>query len=1259
MLDGLGSTEDYVLATKKQGLNAIAITDHGVTYGLIDFYKTCKKHGIKPILGQEFYWHEVERGCRDLKSEERGRHHHLVVLAKNNTGYRNLLNLTTIAHTDGFYYDPQIDDEVLYRYREGLIILSGCIGGYIPKLLREGKYGEARAHALKYKEWFGDDFYLEIQDHSGGNPNPNIVDLLDSGYDWEGKLLAQATTKEEQRLIKAAGEAGYIANYYGNALKHVKASYRELLNIEKIVLEGTVKLANELGIKLVATNDCHYINREDAIMQDYMLAMGQNKWVLDYNRLFFSTDTFYLRSPEEMNEIFSEYPQALESTAEIVAKCNVEIPELEQTKKGIYLLPSFPDVPDGMTEEEYLRSLCQEGWKKYVQPRIDAEVIPEQEYKDRLEYELSTISSMGWPGYFLIVQDILRWCRKNGIPVGPGRGSSAGSLVSYLIEITEIDPLYMPAGEFLGKQEPMGLLFERFLNPSRISMPDIDIDISRRYRNDVVEYVTNKYGAERVSSILTINTFGCKSALKKAGSALMVDFKKMNDLTASIPDGVAIEEANIDIIDSEIEMVVDIAKKIEGMPQYTGVHAAGVVISDKPLWNYVATKVSDDVVVAQDTMEHIEELGLLKMDLLGLRNLDVIGDTVNAIEQKTNSKFNIRDIPLNDPDAYNLYCSGDVFGIFQVESNLNKTYLRKNMPSTFAHIIEQLAIVRPGPLDAPAENGDGNMADEFFRRKHGQAKVTYLHESLEPILKDTHGIIVYQEQIMEISKVLAGFTAGEADSLRKVIGKKQLAKIPAMKEKFLNGCDNNGIPRASAEQIWSAMETFGNYGFNKSHAAAYALVSYRTAYLSAKYPVEFMASLLTSVMNDQDELGKYLKHCRQRGVRVLPPDINKSTDLFVADGDVVRFALCGVKHVGDSAVSDILRIRREVGEVKTIVDFLLAIDSTKVNKTVIESLAKVGAFDSLGCSRATILSKLDEFLAVTKKYKDKKKRAEKKEESLAFLAVSDVGAFQDSLFENVSEVDIVKDEYEQAVQEIFAVQSAHELTIKEIMLHEKELLGLYLSASPLDWAEPVLSRATHYSKDIEMCPRGTKVSCGGLVINTNRYKLRNGNYMGFADIEDEQGTFSIIVPEELYPSMPHKDDVIFVRGSVQISPKYGHNVRVSKINIVDDSVLGAVQKPVEKETVLEVDNNRGILVMTNSPLVPSVVSKYTYFEGADPNDYDSYRLLLQYVGASESIEMFGFVSIEQVPVLWKMPETVNVVPMENIGFLGEQRSVCS
>ena len=1009
------------------GFHACAITDHGVLYGVVDFYKTAKRYGIKPIIGCEVYI--SPRGRHEKVPHIDDDQYHLVLLAKNETGYKNLVKLSSIGFTEGHYYKPRVDTEALKMWNEGLIALSGCLAGEIPSLLLKGDYMGAKAKATELSNIFGpDNFYLEIQ--SNGIPEQHQVN------------------------------------------------------------KGLVQLSRESGIPLVATNDVHYIYKEDARIHDVLLCIQTGKTVEDPDRLRFPTDEFYLKSSEEMKAAFRDTPEAVTNTLSIAERCNFDF---EFGKLG---MPRF-EVPQGFTEEMYLKHLANEGLKERYG------VITE-ELKNRLNYELGIIVKMGYAGYFLIVWDFIRFALEHGIYVGPGRGSAPGSLLSYALGITNIDPM------------KYGLIFERFLNPERITMPDIDIDFCYERRGEVIDYVTDKYGVDRVAQIITFGTMAARGAIRDVGRALDVPYSEVDKIAKLIPAelGMTIEKAlNASIEfkdaytkDEKLKELIDTAKAVEGMPRHVSVHAAGVVISDDPLTERVPLyKSNDGTVTTQYSMEDLEALGILKMDFLGLRTLTVIGEALRNIYRTQGVKVDINNIDLEDPKVYETLCSGDSLGVFQLESSLFQSLLKEVKPECFEDIVAILALGRPGPL--------GRVQD-FAKQKHGEMPIEYFHPDLEPVLKETYGNMLYQEQVMKVASTLAGFTLGEADILRRAMGKKKPEVLTAQKEKFLNGARNRGIDPDMAEHAFELMEFFSGYGFNKSHSAAYSLISYQTAWLKVYYPLEYMAALLTSVSGVSEKVAFYVDACCQMGIETLPPDINESLESFTVVDKRIRFGLGAVKNIGRNAVLAIIKAREKKGRFKSFADFCEKVDLHDVNKKAIESLIRCGAFDFTGAKRRALLTVLDRTLDASSMRQKEKQGG------------------QASFF------DLFDEDEEFAADEI-DLPDIPEFSDRELLRMEKELLGLYVSGHPLREVASELrkycsAQVTGLSLEYK---DGDEVAVGGLITSLRKITTRNtGKPMAFFSLEDLTGTIDIVVFPRVYEeSSPiiSEDSIVLVEGRLE------------------------------------------------------------------------------------------------------------------------------
>ena len=965
LLDGLTKPQELVNFAKEQGSPAIALTDHGSMYGVIEFYQAAKKEGIKPIIGVETYLAPNSR--HDKNTREDARSNHLVLLAKNKIGYQNLIKMVSIAHLEGFYYKPRLDWEILEKYHEGIIALSACLAGKIPRLISGDKIEEAKEMAIKYNELFcSGNFYLEIQDH------PEL----------EGQ---------------------------------------EMVNAELI------KISKETGIPLVATNDSHYLKKDDDIAQDILLCIQNKKKITDTDRMkMVGTGDYSLRSNAEMIKAFKDVPEAIENTLKIAEACNLEI-ELGNTQ-----LPHF-NVPKEHDGNSYLRHLCEEGLeKKYGLIKKDnnfilkegQEVIPHglelEKIINRLDYELQVIENMGWPSYFLIVADFVNWAKSNGVVVGPGRGSAAGSLVCYLTGITNLDPLQYD------------LLFERFLNPDRISMPDIDMDFADARRAEVLNYVAEKYGHDHVAQIITFGTMAARAAVRDVGRVLDAPYEYCDRISKSIPMFTKLKDAletvpelkEMYANEPEARKILDYAKKLEGVARHSSTHACGVLITKDALTAYTPIQYassSDKTIVSQYSLHPVEDLGLLKMDFLGLKNLTIIESALKIIKNTRGLEINIDNIPLNDDLAYELFRKGETTGVFQFESSGMKRYLKELQPNEFEDIIAMVALYRPGPME---------WIPDYISGKHGKKKVEYLHEKLEPILSKTYGVAIYQEQVMHISRALAGFTPGEADVLRKAMGKKIPALLAEQKEKFVDGCVKNGIYKELAEKVFSFIEPFAGYGFNRSHAACYAMIGYQTAYLKAHYPAEFMAALLTADQDDTDRVAIEIEECRNMGIKIMPPDINESFAIFtvVSSGtkdnkqvvanekiNTIRFGLKAIKNVGEHIVDEIIKERKANGPYEDVFNLLERVTDKDLNKKSMESLIKCGAFDAHG-DRAVFLASLEKLLNYNKE------------------VAKDRDSKQISLFADSPSIELPK----------ITLNEAEPIDQNEELSWEKELLCLYV-----------------------------------------------------------------------------------------------------------------------------------------------------------------------------------------------------------------------
>lgn len=1036
LLDGASRIKNLVTAVKELGMDSVAITDHGVMYGTIDFYKECLKQGVKPIIGCEVY---LAPGSRKERQEINGvKYYHLILLAENQTGYRNLVQLVSLANIEGMYYKPRVDKELLKKYHEGIICLSACVAGEIPRALIQGNKAKAESLVQEYLNIFGkDNFFLEIQNHG----------------------LA------EERISNA----------------------------------GLVELAQKYNIGLVATNDCHYVSRADSEFHDILLCIQMGKTIADPARMRFNSDDYYVKSPAEMAELFKDYPEAIANTEKIAARCQVDF------EFGHIQLPYYPIPSQYADDEAYLRALCEQALPDRY-PKSSEAVIK------RLDYELSIIHRMGYDSYFLIVWDFINYSRQHGIGVGPGRGSAAGSIVAYLLGITNLDPL---------KYE---LLFERFLNPDRVTMPDIDIDFDYIQRSKVIDYVKERYGYDHVAQIVTFGTMAAKGAVRDVGRVLNMPYSQVADIAKLIPNELKItldkalkESADFRKLydnDADVKKLIDLARKIEGLPRHSSTHAAGVVIARNPLTDYLPVAVSEGTLVTEFDKDHVEELGLLKMDFLGLRTLTVINDTIANIKKNRQEVIDINAIPLADELTADMLCAGKTGAVFQMESSGMTNLVKDLAPRNFADLIPTVALYRPGPL------GSG-MVEDFIGGRHGTKEVTYMHPLLEPILKETFGVVLYQEQVMQIVQVLAGFSLGQADLLRRAMGKKKHEILLAQKENFLKGCAQNQIDADLATTIFDLLTHFADYGFNKSHSAAYALVAWQTAYFKAHYPAEFMAAMLTSIMDTQ-KVPRYIELARRMELEILPPDINASMANFSVDHEAIRFGLAAVRNVGDAAIASIVEARQADGRFKSLLDFCKRIDTSTINKRMLESLIKCGAFDSLGAKRSQLLAIMD--AAMSEAQREKR----------------DAMNGQLGLFgEDIGETYALK------------LPDIPEASMPERLNWEKENTGFYITGHPLDAFRASLKNLP----TIEFIQHGgvkdkQVVRIGGMVTEAKRITTRKGDTMCFLTIEDYTERLEVTVfPRVFYvntavlvPDMP-----LIIQGRVDVDDDAGVKLLADKV----------------------------------------------------------------------------------------------------------------
>ncbi len=1049
LLDGAARLKDLVKTAAEMGMPALALTDHGVMYGVIDFYKLAKEHGIHPILGCEVY--VATRTRFDRVPHVDDSQYHLTLLAENETGYKNLLALVSAAYLEGFYYKPRVDRELLARHSKGLIALSACLAGEVPAAILSGEEEKAREAAEAYREIFGpDNFFLELMDHQ---------------------------MPEQQR---------------------VNAGLREI--------------ARATGIPLVVTNDAHYIRKEDAKVHDILLCIQTGKTVQDENRLRFPTQEFYLKSAAEMAALFPGDPEAVRRTREIAERCRVEL-DFNQMH-----LPEYR-VPDEYDLDSYLKKLCWEG----LEQRYHGEIPPGA--RERLEYELQVLCKMGFAGYFLIVQDFVNWARRKGIIVGPGRGSAAGSLVAYALGITSIDPL------------KYGLLFERFLNPERITMPDIDIDFCFERREEVIDYVVEKYGSDHVAQIITFGTMMARGAIRDVGRVLNLPLAEVDRIAKLVPEelGVTLERAlqtspelrQLYDEDPEVRNLVELARAIEGMPRHASTHAAGIVISREPLINYVPLQRTGDTVTTQFPKEIVEEIGLLKMDLLGLRTLTVIDNTLEIVFEMNKIRLNPDQFPLDDRLTYELLASGETVGVFQLESTGMRHLLKSMKPERFEDLIALVALYRPGPL------GSG-MVEDFINRKNGQTPVQYLHPALEPILSETYGVILYQEQVMQIACELAGFTMAQADSLRRAMGKKKPEVIAGLRETFVSGAAARQVDPGLAGQIFDLMEHFAGYGFNKSHSAAYALIAYQTAYLKAHYPVALMAALLTSVRSNSDKVSYYIQECRRLGIEILPPDVNESLVNFTVVGENrIRFGLAAVKNVGEGAVEVIIKARQTGGPFQSLDDFCQRVDLRQVNKRVIESLILCGAFDSLGFYRSQLLAVLDDCMETA--------QANRRDQEAQVSG-------QVSLF------DLLEEPQANKINRNYP--AIPEFPMQELLAREKEVLGFYVSGHPLrDYQDLLAGRTSAYIGELAQYRDGERVTVGGIITSLHRATTKRGEGVIYFALEDLGGSVEVI----FFPR-GHEKELRFLKEDAIV-------IVVGRVSLQEEScrIFGEEVKPLERE----------------------------------------------------------------------------------------------
>ncbi len=1025
LLDGLPKIKELVDYVKESGMDSVALTDHGVLYGAVEFYKAAKAKGIKPIIGCEVY--QALEGMTQKRPGVDDKRYHLILLAKNEEGYRNLVKLVTKAQLEGFYYKPRIDMELLAQHSAGLIGLTACIQGKIPQLILANRLEDAKKQALKYQEIFGKgNFYLELQHH--------------------------ANIPEQDKVNKAL-----------------------------------ISFSKELDIPLVATNDSHYLRKEDAEVQDILMLINTGADANDPERLTMLHDDFSLKKPEEMEELFKNTPEAIENTQKIVEMCDFQF-ELGKTK-----LPHF-EVPEGKTPEEFLEDLCKKGLPSRYGENPDPKIL------ERLNYELSVIKKTGFAGYFLIVQDYVNWAKNNRIVVGPGRGSAGGSIVAYLTNTTNVDPI------------KNNLLFERFLNPERISMPDIDMDFTDRRRDEVITYISQKYGADHVAQIITFGTMAARAVIRDVGRALAIPYSSCDRIAKMIPPGMTLKETLEGVTefkelyesDAQAKKLIDLGSHLEGVARHASTHACGIVISEKPLTEYVPLQhptQDDDSIVTQYEMHAIEDLGLLKMDLLGLKNLTIIEDCLARIYGVHKISIQIDNIPADDEKTYKLFREANTTGVFQLESDGMKRYLKDLKPTVFEDIVAMVALYRPGPMQ---------FIPDFIKGKNGKRKIEYLHPKLEPILKSTYGICVYQEQLMQIAQHLAGFSLAEADVLRKAVGKKIIELLVAQEAKFISGCIKNEVPEKTAKELWQWILPFAEYGFNKSHSVAYATIACQTAYLKSHYPAEFMSALLTSEKADVERISVLIKECQKMGIPVLPPDINESFRNFsvVPNEQKIRFGLLAIKNVGENIVDTIIEERKASGPYKSMYDFVSRIQTKTLNKKSLESLIKAGAFDKLE-ERNKLLQNVEELLEANREIKQ------------------NLNSGQKSLFAGSTT-------YNPSILKL--KETTTNIIPLAVQLNwEKELLGLYISAHPLDAYRSFLEKKSYPLSALNNDIVGKLVKIGGIISTIKRIITKSGKPMMFINLEDLNTKVEVVVFASVIDKNPEvfqENKIVFVKGKV-------------------------------------------------------------------------------------------------------------------------------
>jgi len=1085
LLDGEASIKKLVARVKELGMDSCAITDHGSMYGVVDFYREAKSQGIHPVIGCEVYM--APRSRFDKVHDIDNKTSHLILLAENQRGYKNLIKLVSAGYIDGFYYKPRIDFEMLKEHSEGIIALSACIAGEVPKALLRGDYDEAKKIALKYAEVLGkDNYFLEIQDHG--------------------------------------------------------------LSEQKRIIPDMLRLSEETGIGLVATNDIHYLKKEDAKYQDVLMCIQMEKKVDDPDRMKFETEEFYIKSPEEMTSLFEYVPQAIENTEKIAKRCNVDF------DFGTRHLPAYA-VPDGKDAFEYLRELCQSGLEKRYLPVSD-------ELQKRLDYELGVIKSMGFVDYFLIVWDFIHFAKNNGVMVGPGRGSAAGSIVAYSLGITTVDPI------------KYGLIFERFLNPERVSMPDIDIDFAPNGRQKIIDYVVEKYGEGQVAQIITFGTMKAKLAIRDVGRALDIPYAEVDKVAKLVPFDLKMTISKaLDIStelhalyenDPQIKELLDTSMALEGLPRHASTHAAGVVITSEPIVNYVPLQLnSENFITTQFTKDTVENLGLLKMDFLGLRNLTVIENAVKIIKRTRGIALNMDEIDYDCKEVYELISSGNTDGVFQLESAGMQSFMQELKPDTLEDVIAGIALYRPGPME---------QIPRYIKSKKNPQTIQYKHPLLKNILDVTYGCMVYQEQVLEIVRTLAGYSLGKADSMRRVISKKKADQMVIERKNFIYGSDDgdipgcikNGIDEQTAISIFDEINDFANYAFNKSHAAAYAFVTYQTAYLKTFYPVEYMASLISSI-DDLDKINHYIANCKEMGIDRLPPDVNKSEDTFTVENNSIRFGLSAVKNVGRAMILNLVNERKNNGEFKTFSDFIDRMAGQDMNKRALEGLISCGAFDSMGVKRSQLLAVYEKALDGTAR------------------AARDNVAGQMSLFDTIEE------------QSEMQFPNIDELDKKTMLKMEKQSTGLYFSGHPMEEYTDKIKKLTKYNisdvltsvhKDEDgnyhaveggLQDGDMMIICAAIASRKNK-TTRSNAQMAFLNVEDVYGSVECIVfPKVLNEFSPllQEDNLVAIACRLSIREDEAPKILMQSVQLLDEALM-AKKEPKRLYIQLETRNDENL-----------------------------------------------------------------------------------